>query len=86
MLPPIHRANGETMSRKREARIAYYNGLKTSMARHIRATEKGIRSMEGVSETEMEKLLASVRKKHEKLLKRIDDQFATDLAASAAPR
>ena len=69
------------MKKKREARAAYYQGLKVAMSEHIEATEEGIRALVGVSKEKKAKLLASIRKQHEKLLKRIDDQFSYEIAA-----
>ena len=60
------------MKNKREARVAYYEGIKQATLEHIRATEEGLRKLEDVPPNKTEGLVADVRKHHGKLLKRID--------------
>jgi hypothetical protein len=70
----------EIMSKKREARIAYYQGLKEALSQHIAETEKGLRALPGLSAKKIDKLVATVRKQHAKLSSRIDRQFAEEIA------
>jgi ferritin-like metal-binding protein YciE len=70
------------MTTKRAARISYYTGIRKAMLKHIDATEKSIRKLEGISDEEKAKILASVNKRHVKLVKQIDDDMAKDIKAS----
>lgn len=57
---------------KRDARVAYYEGVKRATLEHIKATEDGLRSLKDVRPEKIEKLIADVHKRHMKLLKLID--------------
>jgi len=57
---------------KREARLKYYEGIRQATLDHIKATEDGLRKLEGVKPAKIEKLVADIHKQHERLLKRID--------------
>lgn len=60
------------MADKRAARVAYYQGIRDAALEQFRATEEGLRKLEGLKPSQIEKLVADVHKRHEKLLKRID--------------
>jgi hypothetical protein len=60
------------MNNKRAVRLKYYEGIRQATLDHIKATEDGVRKLEGVKPAKIEKLMADVHKKHEKLLERID--------------
>ncbi len=60
------------MNSKREARLNYYEGVREATLEHIKATEEGLRKLEGLRPAAIEKLVADVHKRHEKLLRRID--------------
>ena len=60
------------MKNKREARVAYYEGIRRATLDHFRVTEEGLRKLAGVSQSQTEKLVADLQKQHDKLLKRID--------------
>lgn len=68
------------MAGKKEARIAYYRGVKEALTEHMATTETGLRALPGLEEKELDKVVASVRKRHEKLLKEIDQHLAEDNA------
>jgi hypothetical protein len=68
------------MAGKRKARIAYYEGVKEALAEHMRTTETGIRDLPRLSATEKDKLVASVRKHHAKLLKQVDQNLAIEMS------
>jgi hypothetical protein len=55
--------------------MQYYEGVREAMLEHVRTTEEGIRKLEGVEPAKIEKLVADVHKRHEKLLKRVDRQI-----------
>jgi hypothetical protein len=57
---------------KREARIAYYEGVKQATLDHIKVTEEGLRNLKDMSSEKIDKLVADIHKRHVKLLKRID--------------
>lgn len=56
---------------KRHARMAYYSGLKDALVDHMTRTENGLRALQGVSEKQIEKMVAAVRKKHDKLMRQV---------------
>jgi hypothetical protein len=60
------------VNNKREARIAYYEGIKQATLDHIKVTEDGLRNLKDVSSEKIEKLVADVHKRHLKLLKHIE--------------
>jgi hypothetical protein len=60
------------MNNKREARLRYYEGVRNATLEHIKATEEGLRKLEGIKPAKIEELISDLRKRHEKLLKRID--------------
>jgi hypothetical protein len=66
------------MSAKRKARLAYYEGIKDAMVENLAVTEQGLRDLEGMSEAKVEKIVASLRKLHEKLMKQIDRQILNE--------
>lgn len=57
---------------KRSARLAYYEGMRNAAEEQFKLTEDGIRKLEGLSPTQIEKIVADLHKRHEKLLNRID--------------
>ena len=57
---------------KRAARIGYYEGIRQAALEHFDVTEKGLRKLKGMDASKIEKLVADVHKRHEKLLSRID--------------
>lgn len=71
------------MNNKRDARLNYYEGIRQAMMEHIKTTEEGIRNLEGVKSSKIEKLVADIHKEHEKLLKRIDREIRQEKARSA---
>ena len=60
------------MKTKREARVAYFEGIKQATVDHMRVTEEGLRKLEDVPPNKIERLVADLQKQHAKLLKRID--------------
>ena len=64
------------MAGKRKARIAYYEDVKEALALHMRTTETGIRDLPSLSDVQKDKLIASVRKDHAKLVKQVDYNLA----------
>jgi hypothetical protein len=60
------------MNNKREARLRYYEGVRNATLEHIKATEEGLRKLEGIKPAKIEALISDLRRRHEKLLKRID--------------
>jgi hypothetical protein len=69
------------MAGKRKARIAYYEGVKEALADHMRTTETGIRNLPRLTAIEKDKLIASVRKHHVKLLEQVDQNLAIEMNA-----
>ena len=47
------------MTRKHDARATYYHGAKAALIEHMVTTEKGLRSLSGMSEAEIEALRIS---------------------------
>jgi hypothetical protein len=64
--------------KKREAELSYYEGLRAAMEQHIRVTEDGLRELEGIGEAQRAKLIAAVRKRHQKLINDLDRRIATE--------
>ena len=60
------------MNDTRTARVIYYEGIRLAAQDQFKITEDGIRKLEGLKPAQVEKLVADVHKRHEKLLKRID--------------
>jgi hypothetical protein len=60
------------MSRKTEARLAYYEGVRKALLEHFEITEQGLRNLKDLKPAQIEKLVADVQKQHRKLLNRID--------------
>jgi hypothetical protein len=60
---------------KRTARIAYYEGIKQAALEHFKATEESLRKLKELKAGQAEKLIADLQKRHEKLLKRIDQHI-----------
>lgn len=60
------------MKDKRAARVAYYEGIRKAALDHFKTTEESLRRLEGLETAQIEKLVADIHKRHEKLLKRID--------------
>lgn len=71
------------MTRKHDARAAYYHGAKAALIEHMVKTEKGLRSLSGMSEAEIDKIVASVHKRHLRILREVDRQFAEESAMDA---
>jgi len=65
---------------KRAARVADYEGIRQAALVQFKATEDGLRRLEGVDVRKIEKVVADVHKRHEKLLKRIDRQIKEEQA------
>ncbi len=63
------------MNNKHAARVSYYEGIRRAAEEQFRATEDGLRKLEGLKPSQIEKLVADVHKRHEKLLNRIDRQL-----------
>jgi hypothetical protein len=63
------------MTDKHEARLSYYEGVRQAMLKHFEATEDGLRKLEGVKLAKIEKLIPDLRKRHDKLLTRVDRQI-----------
>jgi hypothetical protein len=63
---------------KRAARIAYYEGIRRAALEQFKTTEEGLRKLEGLKPGQTEKLIADVHKRHEKILKRIDQYIKDD--------
>jgi hypothetical protein len=64
------------MSSKRDARVDYYRGVRDALNEHMATTEMGLRQLSGLSDAEKDKIVASVRKRHERLLKEVDRKLA----------
>lgn len=60
------------MKDKRSARAAYYEGIKQAAVDQFKTTEESLRKLNGLDADQIEKLVADVHKRHEKLLKRMD--------------
>jgi len=60
---------------KRSARLSYYAGIRQAMLEHIKVTEASLHKLKGVEPAKIDKLVADVHKRHEKLLKRLDRQI-----------
>ena len=69
--PPV-RKGIEPPDNKRAARLEYYERVRQGMLEHIKVTEDNLRNLDGVKPAKIEKLVADLRKTHEKLLRRID--------------
>jgi hypothetical protein len=63
---------------KREARLAYYEGVRQAMVDHATVTENGLRKLKGVPPLRIERLVADVHRRHLKLLRRIDQLIAAE--------
>ncbi|HEX3422267.1 MAG TPA: hypothetical protein VHS33_02535 [Sphingomicrobium sp.] len=68
------------MNNKREARLSYYEGIRSAMLEHIKVTEEGLRHLKGVKPAKIEKMVADLHKQHEKLLRRIDRRIKAETA------
>lgn len=68
---------------RRAARIEYYQGMRQAMLEHAETTEEKIRNLEALKPEKAEKLVADLRKTHEKLLKRIDNQIKQERERSS---
>lgn len=60
------------MKDKKSARAAYYDGIKQAAVDQFKITEENLRKLKGLRPDQVERLIADVHKRHEKLLKRID--------------
>jgi hypothetical protein len=69
---------GRPRMKKREAELHYYEGLRAAMEDHARVTEEGLRGLEGVGEKKLAKLIAAVRKRHQKLIGDLDRRIAAE--------
>lgn len=74
------------MSNKHAARVSYYLGIRRAAEEQFRATEDGLRKLEGLKPSQVEKLVADVHKRREKLLNRIDRQLREARAHDDARR
>jgi hypothetical protein len=66
---------------KRAARIGYYEGIRTAALEHFKITEEGLRKLKDMDASKVEKLVADVHKRHEKLLNRIDGLIKEEKAS-----
>lgn len=66
------------MSDKHHALRDYYEGIRKAAVEEFATTEERLRKLEGLSEKEIEKLIASVHKRHDKLIGRIDRRLGKD--------
>src|SRR5579864_7885795 len=64
------------MTTKRAAHAAHFEGIKDAMDKHMAATEAGLRTLPGMATEKVDKIVASVRKQHDKLVQQIDQQIA----------
>jgi hypothetical protein len=71
------------MTDKHKARLAYLDGARAAMVAHFDQTVKGLGKLKGMSEKETEKLVSAVRKKHEKLVDKLDRQIAVETRKTA---
>lgn len=71
------------MTDKRQARLTYLAKVRSAMVKLRTDTEKGLRELPGLSEAELSKLVASVDKRHVKMLKKIDGQIAREQKVAA---
>jgi hypothetical protein len=71
------------MSAKRNATIQYYEGVKASLAQMVQDTEAIVLKLTELKGADAEKVIKSVRKKHERLLARIDRNLASERAKGA---
>ena len=69
------------MNGKREARLRYYDGIRSAMLDHAKVTEEGLRKLEGIKPAKLEEMVAELHKEHEKLLKRIDRYIKQEKAS-----
>lgn len=66
------------MTDKHQAKLTYLNKVRSAMVKLRLDTEKGLSKLPGISETDLKKLIASVEKRHVKMLKNIDGQIARE--------
>ena len=74
------------MSRKSEARLAYYEGVRKALLEHFENTEQTLRKLKDVKPAQIEKLVAEIQKQHRKLLDRIDRRIQDEQADDDAGR
>ena len=66
------------MTGKHSARADYFEGAKAALDEHLQSTEQGLRSLTGVSAEKIDKLVATVRKDHRKLVAKISQRAAAE--------
>jgi hypothetical protein len=64
------------VARKRDAELAYYQTAKAALMEHMATTEKGLRRLKDLPPPKADKIIEAIRKRHDKLLRRIDRQVA----------
>ncbi len=69
IMEPVHQ-------KKSEMRLAYLHGIKDALNEHMMTTEAGMRALPEIKEKQVDAIVASVRKRHDKLVERIDRQIA----------
>ena len=57
---------------KRKARVAYDEGIRRAASEEFKVTEEGLRKLVGVEAQKIDKIVADIHMRHEKLLKRLD--------------
>jgi hypothetical protein len=72
------RTFGKPHMKKRQAELNYYEGLRAAMEDHARVTEAGLRELEGVGEKKLAKLIAAVRRRHQKLISDLDHRITAE--------
>lgn len=66
------------MTDKHQARLTYLGKVRSAMVELRTDTEEGLRKLPGLSDAKLGKLIASVEKRHAKMLKKIDAQIAQE--------
>ncbi len=71
------------MLNKRDARLLYYRGVREAMAEHVQKTEDGLRALTAMEPGDAKRLISAVKKRHDKLLQKIDSKIAAEMAREA---
>jgi hypothetical protein len=64
------------MTSETEARYSHLELVRSAMLDHMAATEHGLRGLPGIGPTDADRIIASVRCRHERILRKIDGQIA----------
>jgi hypothetical protein len=66
------------MAGKHKARITYLDGARQALLDHMQTTEDGIRRLLATNPAQADRIISSVRKRHDKLIKQLDREIATE--------